>query len=207
MIPLQRTLLPALCAAALGAGAAPASASMMLGYQETGPGSVTGAGTVNVFSVPGSDFYGDSFAAPTGQITGAPAGFGFYDDFIFSIPTGAATNSITSTISLGNVLSITNLDVRLYSVTGNAVLPVLGTPAGGAIEATQTSISGGMVDMLSATLAPGTYVLEVRGMVAGSSGGSYSGTLNVSPVPLPEAPLLLLSGCALLGGLARRRAA
>src|SRR5215470_9522237 len=142
MIRLRRPLLLALGAAAAGAlVAAPASAAMMLGYEETGPGTITGAGTVNVFSVPGSDFYGDTFTAPTAQITGAPAGFGFYDDFIFSIGTGAAANSITSTISLGNVLSITNLDVRLYSVTGNAVLPVLGTPAGGAIEATQTSIS------------------------------------------------------------------
>ena len=61
-----------------------------------------------------------------------------------------------------------------------------------------------MVDTLSATLAAGTYVLEVRGMATGTSGGSYSGTLNVAPVPLPATLPLLLSGLGLLGGLLRR---
>jgi hypothetical protein len=64
-----------------------------------------------------------------------------------------------------------------------------------------------MVETLSTTLAAWTYVLEVRGNVTGTSGGSYSGTLNVAPVPLPAALPLLFSGLGLLGGgLARRRA-
>jgi hypothetical protein len=184
--------------------AAPASAAMVLGYQEVGPGTITSTGTVNAFTVPGSNFYGDTFAGPTGQIGGAPAGFGFYDDFLFSIPTGASADSITSTINLGNVLAIGNLDVRLYSITGNPVLPVLGTPVGTVIDGTLTNLGGaGMVDSLTATLAAGTYVLEVRGNVTGPSGGSYSGTLNVAPVPLPAALPLLLCGLGLFRWIGR----
>jgi hypothetical protein len=187
---------------------APASAAMILGFQETGPGTITGSGTVNVFSVPGSGFYGDTFGTPTTTITASPLpGYGFYDDFIFSIPTGASADSITSTISLSNVLSVNNLDVRLYNATGNSPLPVLGTPVGTVIDGTLTNVGGGMVDTLSATLAAGTYVLEVRGNVTGTSGGSYSGTLNVAPVPLPAALPLLLVGLGGLGALLRQRRA
>jgi hypothetical protein len=50
-------------------------------------------------------------------------------------------------------------------------------------------------------LAPGSYVLEIRGNVTGSAGGSYSGVLNLAPapVPLPAALPLLLSGIGLFG--------
>jgi hypothetical protein len=53
-------------------------------------------------------------------------------------------------------------------------------------------------------LNAGTYVLEVRGNVVGSAGGSYSGNLNLVPTPLPAALPLLLSGIGLLGGVIRR---
>jgi hypothetical protein len=36
-------------------------------------------------------------------------------------------------------------------------------------------------------LSPGTYVLEIRGLVTGSFSGSYGGALNLAPVPLPGA--------------------
>jgi hypothetical protein len=49
-------------------------------------------------------------------------------------------------------------------------------------------------------------VLEVRGDVTGTSGGSYAGTLNLQPVPLPAAAWLLISGFAGLVPLVRRRA-
>jgi PEP-CTERM motif len=55
------------------------------------------------------------------------------------------------------------------------------------------------------TLAAGTYVLEIRGDVTGSSGGTYSGELNLNPVPLPAALPLLLSGLGLLGFARKRR--
>lgn len=194
----------------MAALAAPAGANMVLGYQELGPsGPATGTGAVNAFTVPGSGFYGDTFNTPTTAITASPgSAWGFYDDFIFSISQSASADSVTSTINLGS-LSLSNLQVRLYNESGNSP-PVLGTPNGGAISAWSNAINGGSgisgtYSVLNTNLAAGNYVLEVRGNATGSSGGSYSGTLNVQPVPLPAALPLLLSGLGFLGVGARRR--
>jgi hypothetical protein len=208
MISLRKYGAAAVLIATVAAGfAPPAHAAMMaMNCQVIGSGAATCTGSPTAFTVPGSAFYGDTFNAPTPQVTGAPPGYGFYDDFTFSIPTGASADSITSTISLGSTSAINNLDVRLYSLTGNAP-PVLGTPSGTVIDGTLTNLGGGsMVDTLSTTLAAGTYVLEVRGNATGSA-SSYSGTLNVAPVPLPATLPLLLSGLGFLGGAIRRRTA
>lgn len=201
----------ALMPAALLLFSANAQASMVLGYEETGPGTVTGGGFVNTPAIPGSDFYGHAFSAPTATITGSPApGFGFYDDYLFSI-SGATVDSFTATLDLGKLLGISDLQVRLYSTSGNPALPVLGDPAGTVIDAWSASFSygpgiSGTVDMLNpTTLTAGTYVLEVRGNVTGSAGGGYAGVLNLAPVPLPAALPLLLSGLSLLGAAAQRR--
>jgi hypothetical protein len=160
---------------------------------------------------PGSYHFGNGFGAPTTTIPGSPgAGYGFYDDFVFTIG-GAQANAITSTINLIN-LSLSDLQVRLYSLSGNS-LPTLGPPVGGAIVSWSTPLSGpgftGTVAVIPlTTLSPGTYVLEVRGNITGSGGGSYAGSLNLSPVPvpLPAAAWLLLSGLGGFGWLSRRKA-
>jgi hypothetical protein len=180
---------------------------------------LTSTQTVNIPAVPGSYFYGNGFGGPTTPLPGSqpppsappgwPAsGFGFYDDWVFTI-SGASANSITSTIDLGS-LQVSDLQVRLYALGGNE-LPTLGAPSGGVIDSWSAPISGpglsGSYSVISpTTLSAGTYVLEVRGNVTGTSGGSYSGTLNLAPVPLPAAIWLLLSGLGGLGTIARRRA-
>jgi hypothetical protein len=144
------------------------------------------------------------------MIPGSPSpGYGFYDDFLFTI-TGATADSITSTINVKDILSITNLQVRLYDASGQTKLPVLKGPIGGAIDAWSIAISGGgtteEIQVLPATvLTAGTYVLEVRGDVNGTAGGSYAGLLNLAPVPLPACLPLLLSGLGALGTALRRR--
>lgn len=55
-------------------------------------------------------------------------------------------------------------------------------------------------------LQTGNYSLLVGGTVLGSLGGSYSGTINVSPVPEPETWGLTMAGLAAVGAAARRRA-
>ncbi|MBV8341725.1 MAG: FxDxF family PEP-CTERM protein [Gammaproteobacteria bacterium] len=208
----MRKVAVGLVGAALAATAAgPAAAYMTLSAEEVGPNTVTtNNGTITNFMVPGANGYvGGLSSSDETAITGAPNQYTFYDDYLFSIPVGAASDSITSTIDLNNVYNINGLDVRLYQYStgtngsGTSVNPVLvlGTPNGTVYESTN---SGG-TDMLNATLAAGTYVLEVRGVVTGSSGGEYAGTLQVAPVPLPAALPLLISGLGLLGGLVRRR--
>lgn len=200
---------------AIGCAAPTFAATLDLGYSQTYNGStavVAGSGTVNTLGAGStSSTYAHTFTAPTpiipetvGLSVSVPAGFGFYDDFLFTIPS-ASTNSITSTIGFSNILNIDNLQVRIYNAATNSPLPVLGTPNGTVLEGWTTLVAPGSSISIVApnNLNAGTYVLEVRGTVTGSAGGSYSGVLNVAPVPLPAA--LWLFGSAVGGMLTLRR--
>jgi hypothetical protein len=176
----------------------------------------SGSGVNTMLPVPGSYTYADSFGAGTGGTAVSGTTFGFFDDYIFSIA-GATTDSLTSTINLGSLLQISGLQVSLFSYTPDEPLPLFGTtlpPGTREIDAWSTPISAGgisgTVSVIPATqLSQGSYVLEVRGTVTGSAGGSYSGVLNLAPaptpVPLPAALPLLLSGLGGLGLWGRRR--
>ena len=181
---------------------------MALSYEQTSSGRTGSDQATSYLSLPTTDTYSRSFFNATTPI--GSTGFGFYDDFVFTI-SGASADAITSTINFANVLGINNLQTRLYDFTGNASLPVLvGAPAG-LIDAWSNtfSVAPGTSETLDVlpikTLSAGTYVLEVRGNVVGSAGGSYAGNLNLVPTPLPAALPLLLSGFGLLGGAVRRR--
>src|SRR5271169_925345 len=143
--------------------------------------------------------FGDTFNTQQSQ---------FYDEYMFSIPM-TSVYSITSTFSLGNIFGINNLQSSLYSGTLDITT---GRPSSGAlVEAgTVTQLSGpgysGTVDVISPiTLGSGNYILEVGGNVSGTAGGSYTGTLNISPVDEPEEWVLLLFGLGLIGFIATRR--
>jgi hypothetical protein len=194
----------AICLSALHAS--PVSAAV-LSYEETAAGRTGSGQATSYLSLPTTDTYSRSFNSATTQI--GSTGFGFYDDFVFTI-SAATADAITSTIDFANVLGINNLQTRLYNFSRNPNLPVLGTPVGGAIDAWSNTFNlapgtNEIVNVLPMTmLDAGTYVLEVRGNVVGSSGGSFSGNLNLVPTPLPAALPLLLSGIGILGGAVRR---
>src|ERR1700723_3361140 len=168
-----------------------ASAAMSLSYDQTA-GGITGNGAGTAFTtLPAADGYTNTFGPASGSLPGSP-GFTFNDYYVFTVA-AATADSMSSEINLGT-LSITDLEERVYSVPTNASQSlVTGTPT--AFQTNWTSplsfVAGpetGMFTVLNPTmLAAGTYVLETRGDVTGSSGGTYSGTLNLNPVPLPAA--------------------
>lgn len=134
----------------------------------------------------------------------------FYDDYAFQID-GSSFNSLTATIDLGTWFDISNLQVRLYQ--GNLLTTTTG-PAGPALvaawsaQALTAQSSGGDVQVIAPiNLAPGSYVLEVRGSLSGSSGGSYAGVLNLAPVPEPGPLGMMFAGLGMLGFMVRRRRA
>ena len=162
----------------------------------------------------GSHTYARTFNAPTSLIPNTA--FGFYDDYVFDVSASQA-NSITSTISLSNLLGIDNLQVRLYQSPVNLnLLPILGNPTvvpylltvydGWSAPMNFANFTGTTAILPITPLAAGRYVLEVRGTSVGTAGGSYTGLLNVTPVPLPPALSLLLGGIGLfiVLGLVRR---
>lgn len=149
---------------------------------------------------PDSLTYGNSFAV-------AASGTTFFDDYYFTIPDGSF-NSITSSINLGSIFGLTNLQARLY--TGNAHITTAAGPA--LVEAWSTTAN--FAPGLAATtvvlspndiLTAGTYTLQIRGTVSGAAGGSYSGVLNIAPVPEPDSYAMLLSGLGFIAFTVRRK--
>jgi hypothetical protein len=189
------------------AGVLPPGSDIPLSYTEYQSGTV-GPGTESMLTTPGAYGYMDLNLQPessTGEaITGS--GASFYDAFLIDI-TGSQASSISSTINLGSLYQITDFQERLYPYIGTA--PTVGAVTG-AIDFWTTAIdlggnAGTVAELPTKTLMPGEYVLEMRGDVTGSTGGAFSGTLQLSPVPLPETLPLLLSGLGVLGAALLRR--
>lgn len=132
----------------------------------------------------------------------------FYDDYAFQID-GSSFNSLTATIDLGTWFDISNLQVRLYQ--GTLLTTTTGAAGPGLVAAWSAQTltaqsSGGNVQVIAPIdLAPGSYVLEVRGNLTGTSGGSYAGVLNLAPVPEPGALGMMFAGLGMLGFMMRRR--
>lgn len=176
--------------------------SLYLSEATTGTGS-SPFGNISALSVPGNYTYSDSWSSAQTSVVPTTTS-GFYDDFVFTVAAGQV-DSITSSVSLGQMLGISGMQVRLYDYNANGqVAPLLTTPAAGsAFDAWSSTVAfpGGTttVNVLpTTTLAAGTYVIEVRGTVTGSSGGNYTGSFDVTPVPLPSSLVIMLSGLGLL---------
>jgi PEP-CTERM motif len=149
-------------------------------------------------SAPISLNYSDAFYAPTSQK--------FYDDYTFSFSQATSLSSITASINLGNFLGINNISAWLYQGSGPSsgsstpLMQAWSTPfsVGPGLTGSTTVIS-------LPSLAANTYTLEIRGDVVGVAGGSYSGVLNLAPVPEPATYGMLLLGAAAMLLVARRK--
>jgi hypothetical protein len=125
---------------------------------------------------------------------------------LFSIP-AASTDSITSTISLGSIFGINSLQTSLYS--GASI--VGGVPSGSLMASSNLlTFNGAGWTSSSAIINPilltaGSYILHVAGNVSGTSGGSYSGILNIASVPETDQWALMLAGFGLIGFMVNRR--
>ncbi|MGO9993465.1 MAG: FxDxF family PEP-CTERM protein [Steroidobacteraceae bacterium] len=188
--------------------------SLYLTVTSSGNNNSVNPGTGTFSGLSGGGYtYANGFSSQQTTNFGS-TGYGFYDDYVISIGAGQV-DSISSSITLGNLSGITGFSVRLYNYAANGdVAPLTGPPAlNSVLDAWSTTIPlGGSNSATYAVLAPqnltaGTYVVEVRGTASGLAGGTYSGNLNLTPVPLPAAFSLLLSGLGLVGFGRRRRAA
>lgn len=198
---------------ALGLHAAGAQAALVLGAQTLNVGGsnvTTGSGAVNLLTAPSATSFGGTLPGGLSNLLAPPpsaTNYNFYDDYLLSVPDGTAV-AIATSLSVGSLFNIDSLQIRLYG--GNT--PTLGMPAGGVIQSWSAPISAGAftgtLAFLPATVVgAGSYVLEIRGLVTGAAGGSYSGQFTVAPapVPVPAALWLMSAALGLVGAASRAR--
>ena len=184
----------------------------------------TGAGTNLDLPLPGSYVYGHSFAN-AGIALPSSSSLSFIDAYAFTV-VASGGSAVSTSIAISGLQGISNLDTRLYQANIGDFLPLLSLPPSfgssqGYYAASNSSTPlGGFGSLTTSAVDPvflnaGTYVLEVRGLVSGTLGGSYSGALTLvansvlppppTPVPLPATgfgAMMMVSG---LMAWARRR--
>ena len=124
---------------------------------------------------------------------------GFTDQFTFHLDSNVFLNGQVGTISLFNLLNINFSTIYVDSI-GNAFNKTSGPgdPEQWALTSPLT-LSGGAG-------AIGDHILYVNGsLVNGPGNASYSGTLNIAPVPEPATWALMLLGFGGIGMAMRRR--
>jgi hypothetical protein len=178
------------------------------------PLSTTGGVTTYTLSSPGTYNYGQSFG-PLSLFTSGSKQYAFYTDYVFTVAP-SAFDSLSSSINLGTTEAVNGLQARLYDYsvgsTQNLTLPAF-SPSGPVSDAWSTAsnlapgLTGSTSVITPTTLGAGTYVLEIRASSVGTAGGSYSGVVNLTPVPLPAALPLLFSGLGLFGAFRRKQSA
>ena len=166
---------------------------------------VTQVQSFGTLSAPYSTFYGHTFTAAN-QPSAADT---FYDDYAFKVSDGAFS-SISATFDLGSLLQISNLSARLFAGTPWSGLTPGTLNSADLLQRWSTTVASGtgtgsVQSINPIVLGTGSYVLEVRGNVTGSSGGSYGGVFNLAPVPEPTGIAPAVAGLGFLGLVARRR--
>jgi hypothetical protein len=181
------------------------------------PTTPTGSfGNNYALDVPGQYTFQDQFNAPQAFTLSpsSPVGsYSFQDTYEFSLSTPAQGDVLAVSLNLlgsaSSTFNIQNLQFRLYEVPSPAPAPGLSIPPGSTVITPWMGISGNdngtVIQANFGNVQSGTYFLDVAGTANGSSGGTYIGQLNLSPVPLPAGVWLLLSGLGGIGTLVRKR--
>lgn len=147
-----------------------------------------------------SSFAIDSVVTLTGGsgFFGATRAGAFNDNFIFSFGSASTASSAVSSINLGGLQDVSFTSVNLTTGAGFTT-----------VVATFNNVMSGAIELRTLTTSPTLtagvqYAISVIGTASGGN-GSYSGTVNVSPIPEPETYALMLAGLVAGGFLSRRR--
>jgi hypothetical protein len=136
----------------------------------------------------GTGFFGNSFSK------GATANVPFEDTYNIFLDASSSlyrlSITLTNTISVGGPITFT-----LHELLSTAPA-VLGTITGGGVAN-------------NFLVGPGVYSIHFKGIAAvtPTTGASYSGTIDVAPVPEPASWAMMIAGIAAVGSVLRRRSA
>jgi hypothetical protein len=190
-----------------------AAAGCALAQAQTGPVGPSVLNGGNAIVSPFSTAYGDTYTSPQAEV--GTTGYSFTDAYVFTTGVPGSFDSLSATINLASVLNIIDFQAGLFVGTplasgggsgAGSFIGNSGSTSGAVSGLAWNSGSGGVIQLSDSTLAAGTYTLELRGWVTGTNGGSYSGVLNISPVPEENALALLCAGMLPLLLAARRHA-
>jgi hypothetical protein len=191
------------------------SGGLTYSYQYVAPNSTTPAVGDNYdLAVPGEYTFTDTFTTPQSPTqnlgTSSVGAYDFQDSYQFTVGTSASGDTLLASLGLGTLYNIANLQFRLYEVASATTQPIVGgIPAGSTPVTAWMGLAPGDNSITASFIGiqSGTYMLDVAGIASGTSGGSYIGSVDLQPVPLPAAIWLMLSGLGGLGALARKRGA
>ncbi|MEJ6007394.1 FxDxF family PEP-CTERM protein [Paucibacter sp. AS339] len=132
----------------------------------------------------------------------------FTDYFLFEINPGPSTVSSTAVannLGDGIVLNILNGKYSVWNAGTDGVVGGVGAAADSQVSAEFlfNGLSGNTTN--SVLLSAGNYYYKVTGDAAGLSGGMYTLTSTLAPVPEPETYAMLLAGLGAVGFMVRRR--
>ena len=182
---MRELLLTAAAAAAVALSSTAANAAALV----TNPGSLT---------PPASALFGNVFNPPT-----APGNFN--DTFAFTIN---GSSSVSADAQVGTILLGGLQNVSFLTTANCASCGLFIDVMDAAHQFTQTSFDPNpeVWVLTSRTLTPGTHTIIANGTLNGPS-GSYSGTLNIQALPVPEPATwaMMLVGFAGIGMILRRR--
>lgn len=119
-----------------------------------------------------------------------------FDTFTFTLTDNVKVTSTAVSNNLGNILQIENGTVKLYKEAGQEDTFLGSFEFDGTTGSTSHSFN---------VAGAGTYYYNVVGQATGTSGGFYSVSSTVAPVPEPATLALTLAGLASVGVMYRRR--
>jgi len=173
-----------------------------------------GPSDLGPLTLPYTTAFGNTFGDPSGfPVALPPTGpwsstpFNFADSYTFSFGPPSSVSAFVATINLGDVLGIANFQAAVFPGIPLAAGSHIGSSGttSGAVGGMGWTTSGSVITLTDPSLAGGQYTLEIRGLVTGTAGGSYSGVLNVSAVPEVSPLVMMIAGLAMVAAVVTGR--
>jgi opacity protein-like surface antigen len=98
-----------------------------------------------------------------------------------------------------------NISVTMTSSVTPFLFTALDLVAADKTTSLGSFLAGGIITPLATTVSAGTYYVHVAGSVIVNKKSTYTGTIDIAPVPEPATWAMMIAGIAVVGTAMRRR--